>query len=74
MIVFRCANGVVVFSYGPVRRDNTWRLVCLNDGSRYAVKWGIGIAIPAQLVAIAQHAVSLSGAIQQIIVIPIQFQ
>lgn len=72
MIIIRCANGVVIYYYGPLQRDNSVQVICLNDGVRMPLKVQVKGTTHTQLAALITHAVQLAGAFQQLAVMPLQ--
>ena len=71
MIIIRCANGVVIYHYGPLQRDYSIPVLCLNDGVRMPLKVQLKGSTHTQLAALITHAVQIAGSFQQLAIMPL---
>ena len=69
MLIFRCVNGVVGWLIRQTAPDQV-ALTCVNDQTVVVMPRSADSSWPTHLLAIAQHTISLSGAIQETIVLP----
>jgi hypothetical protein len=69
VIVFRCANGVVLMRTRFNKKDDTLDVLCLNDGSVIKIV-RTNQGFEAGLQSMAAKASGLRGAIQQLVDLP----
>jgi hypothetical protein len=66
VIVFRCAQGVVVFRTAPHATTKGKAVICLNDRAVFQVPRTPLNAPVAALQSMLDHAITLRGAVQQV--------
>jgi hypothetical protein len=66
-IIFRCQNAVVVFIPFRAPRGSRFGVSCLNDNSQIVANRATPAQLRSLLSGMAQKAIALGGAIQQIV-------